>query len=205
MRTTTSRSVLASATGALALSLLLAGCSAGGSDESTDEATSAAPESSSSPSASSDGSAGTGELAQLSSCEDAAERLGDVVAGLTLQQDQSSVTDEAATCAWVGDTSDPSNLEVYALQLQRQDIPESQLQGAAGQTAEQFGAQVVDDERATELGGQAVTGQTDVAGLPVSIGGVAIPTGFVVFTATGTGAASFTPEQALDASFTLID
>jgi len=215
MRTITRTTVLAGTTGALALSLLLAGCtgagSGGGSDESSSTEGGQGAGASSSAS-SSDGGSGdggstelTGALAPLATCDDAGALLGDLVADLALQEAQSSSTEAASTCAWSSDPADAGDVRVIALQLQRQELSAEQIATQADTAAEQVGGSVMEDERAAPFDGAALTGTTEAAGLSVSIGSAVTPEGVVVVSATGSGDAPLTPEESLDAAFLFVE
>lgn len=206
VRATAKKSVLGSATGALALSLLLAGCTGTGSDGAADESSSPEGGQGASASSSDGGSTDlTGALAPLTTCDDAGALLGDLVADLALQEAQSSSTEAASTCAWSSDASDASDIRVIALQLQRQELSAEQIATQADTAAEQIGGSVVDDERAERFDGAALTGTTEAAGLAVSIGSAVTPAGVVVVSATGSGDAPLTPEASLDAAFLFVE
>jgi len=203
--TTTTTAVLATTTGALALSLLLAGCSGTSSDEGGDP--SSAPEAAASQDATTEQGAGglSGELVALASCDDATALLGDLVVDLTLQEEQSSTTEAASTCAWSSDPADIANLRVLALQVQREELDADQRAAQADAAAQQIGGSVVDDERSDEFDGRSITGTADAATFTVSIGSVVTPTGVVVMTATGASGAPLTPEESLDAAFLFVE
>lgn len=204
MRTTTT-TLLAATTGALALSLLLAGCSGSSSDDGGDP--SSAPEAAASQDATTEEGAGglSGELAALASCDDATALLGDLVADLTLQEEQSSTTEAASTCAWSSDPTDIANIRVLAVQVQRQELDAEQRAAQADAAAQQIDGTVVDDERSAGFDGRSLTGSTEAAGLTVSIGSVVTPAGVVVLTATGASGAPLTPEETLDGAFLFVE
>lgn len=208
MRAATKKSVLASATGALALSLLLAGCSGSGSDaedSGSDGSGSGSGDSSSAATAEETTDAAperTGAVPLPADCEEVGTRLGDLVTGL--QPSASSSVDETeAFCTWETAEGDPAGVRRVAFfagigsadELGLDKITES-LPGA---TVEE-----IDDERAAPFDGSTYTASLAQAGLTGTLATVSTPEGGVGVASVGTG--ETTPaEQLVDLTFEFID
>lgn len=208
MRAATKKSVLASATGALALSLLLAGCSGSGSEDSGSDGSgsgSGSGDSSSEATAEETAEAAperTGAVVFPADCEEVGPRLGDLITGL--QPSASSSVDETeAFCTWETAEDDPAGVRRVAFfaglgsaeELGLDKITES-LPGA---TIEE-----IDDERAEPFDGDTFTASMEQAGLSGTLATVSTPEGAVGVASVGTGATA-PAEQLVDLAFEFID
>lgn len=206
MRAATKKSVLASATGALALSLLLAGCSGSGSEDSgSDGSGSGSGDSSSEATAEETAEAAperTGAVEFPADCEEVGPRLGDLITGL--QPSASSSVDETeAFCTWETAEDDPAGVRRVAFfaglgsaeELGLDKITES-LPGA---TIEE-----IDDERAEPFDGDTFTASMEQAGLSGTLATVSTPEGAVGVASVGTGGTA-PAEQLVDLAFEFID
>ena len=211
MRTTTSKTVLASATGALALSLLLAGCSSSGpSDDPTD--TSAGTDSGSSSESSPTASTApekTGTVSLPASCEQAGAALGELVAGLTLDA-VSSVEGTEANCSW-SDGADPAtSVQRVLLLLETEPLDDAEADDLASSTLPGGTVVEADDERVDSFDGRAFL--VDFDGAPIGQQGlgsaafIAAPQGAVaVAQLRKDGSAPVATELVLDTALEFVD
>jgi len=201
MTTTISKTALtAVASGALALTLLLAGCT--GSGDSSDEASGSAR------GGSSDTAEGptTGELADFGSCEDVGTALSDFTEGLELQ-DTSTFEDGAVQCSWATPTAEAAegNITAIVAVAQAQEFAADDITAQGDELASTEGVEESDDERAAAVDGRAFLQSASQTGFSVSGASVVTPHGLFAVTATGAGdTAPYTTEQTLDGAFALI-
>ena len=199
--TTRSRKAVATAaSGALALALLLTGCTGGG--DSDDEASQGATGSST---AAADG--GPGTMVAFDSCDAVGETLGSAVEGLELR-DESTATDEGFQCSWASstdDTTDASAVQAVIAVAQVQEFDADTIAEQADTVAATEGVTAVDDSRAADLDGRAFTQTGESTGILVNGGTVITTHGLFNVTATATTETSLDAEQALDAAFSLIN
>jgi hypothetical protein len=205
--TTTKTAMTVLTSGAVALTLLLAGCT--GSDDSSSE--SSDPSSSASESSAAPESADlTGELA-VTTCADAGEALGSTVEGLDLQED-STEADGQLQCYWAneeataeGDDVDPNAKAVFVV-AQNQEFTAEEIVTQGDAAAEQQGATEVDDERVAAFGGRVFYADPEQSeGLTGSGALVVTPHGvFGVQSATPGDEAPLSSESALDAILLLL-
>ena len=215
MRATTKKSVLASATGALALSLLLAGCSGSGSgsgsgdsgsgDSGSDGSGSSSGDSSSEASAGETADAAparTGALPLPADCEEVGTRLGDLVAGLQPSAG-SSVDETEAFCSWETAEGDPAGVRRVAFVAGLGSADELGLdkitESFPGATVEE-----IDDERAAPFDGSTYTASLAQAGLTGTLAAVSTPEGAVGVGSVGTSEPA-SAEQLVDLTFEFID
>ena len=209
MRATTKKSVLASATGALALSLLLAGCSGSGSGDSGSDGSgsgdSGSGDSSSEASAEEIAEAAperTGALPLPADCEEVGTRLGDLVAGLQPSAG-SSVDETEAFCSWETAEGDPAGVRRVAFFVANGDAYElgfdKNTESLPGATVEE-----IDDERAEPFDGTTYTASLAQAGLTGTLATVSTPEGGVGVASVGTGETA-PAEQLVDLTFEFID
>lgn len=191
------RAVATAASGALALALLLTGCTSGGGpdDEASQGATSAS------------GDGGPGTMVAFDSCEAVGETLGSAVEGLELR-DESTATDEGFQCSWASstdDTTDASAVQAVIAVAQVQEFDADTIAEQADTVAATEGVTAVDDDRAADLDGRAFTQTGESTGILVNGGTVITTHGLFNVTATATDETSLDAEQALDAAFSLIN
>lgn len=199
------RAAAAAASGALALGLLLTGCTsdAGPDDEAGQGSSSGS---------SSDGSAATGDgepgtMIAFESCEAVGETLGSAVEGLELR-DESTATAEGFQCSWASaeaDTTDASTVQAVIAVAQVQEFDAATIAEQADTVAATEGVTAVDDSRATDLDGRAFTQTGENTGILVNGGTVITTHGLFNVTATATSETSLDADQALDAAFSLIN
>jgi hypothetical protein len=191
------RGVATAASGALALALLLTGCTGGG--DSDDAASQGAT------SASGDGEPGT--MMAFDSCEAVGETLGSAVEGLQLR-DESTATAEGFQCSWASSTEDTANasaVQAVIAVAQVQEFDADTIAEQADTVAATEGVTAVDDSRAADLDGRAFTQTGESTGILVNGGTVITTHGLFNVTATATTETSLDAEQALDAAFSLIN
>ena len=191
------RAVATAASGALALALLLTGCTSGGGpdDEASQGATNAT----------GDGEPGT--MVAFDSCEAVGETLGSAVEGLELR-DESTATDEGFQCSWASsteDTTDASAVQAVIAVAQVQEFDADTIAEQADTVAATEGVTAVDDSRAADLDGRAFTQTGESTGILVNGGTVITTHGLFNVTATATTETSLDADQALDAAFSLIN
>ena len=194
------RAVATAASGALALALLLTGCTGGGDPD--DEASQGATGGSA---AASDG--GPGTMVAFDSCEAVGETLGSAIEGLELR-DESTSTDEGFQCSWASsteDTTDTSAVQAVIAVAQVQEFDADTIAEQADTVAATEGVTAVDDSRAADLDGRAFTQTGESTGILVNGGTVITTHGLFNVTATATTETSLDAEQALDAAFSLIN
>ena len=194
------RAVATAASGALALALLLTGCTSGG--DSDDEASQSATGGSA---AAADG--GPGTMVAFGSCEAVGEALGSAIEGLELR-DESTATDEGFQCSWASsteDTTDASAVQAVIAVAQVQEFDADTIAEQADTVAATEGVTAVDDSRAADLDGRAFTQTGESTGILVNGGTVITTHGLFNVTATATTETSLDAEQALDAAFSLIN
>ena len=191
------RAVATAASGALALALLLTGCTSGGGpdDEASQGATSAS------------GDGGPGTMVAFGSCDAVGETLGSAIEGLELR-DESTATDEGFQCSWASsteDTTDASAVQAVIAVAQVQEFDADTIAEQADTVAATEGVTAVDDSRAADLDGRAFTQTGESTGILVNGGTVITTHGLFNVTATATTETSLDAEQALDAAFSLIN
>jgi hypothetical protein len=194
------RAVATAASGALALALLLTGCTSGG--DSDDEASQSATGGSA---AAADG--GPGTMVAFGSCEAVGEALGSAIEGLELR-DESTATDEGFQCSWASsteDTADASAVQAVIAVAQVQEFDADTIAEQADTVAATEGVTAVDDSRAADLDGRAFTQTGESTGILVNGGTVITTHGLFNVTATATTETPLDAEQALDAAFSLIN
>ena len=194
------RAVATAASGALALALLLTGCTGGG--DSDDDASQSATGSST---AAADG--GPGTMVAFDSCEAVGETLGSAIEGLELR-DESTATDEGFQCSWASsteDTTDASAVQAVIAVAQVQEFDADTIAEQADTVAATEGVSAVDDSRAADLDGRAFTQTGESTGILVNGGTVITTHGLFNVTATATTETPLDADQALDAAFSLIN
>ncbi|MBF4580306.1 hypothetical protein [Frigoribacterium sp. VKM Ac-2530] len=194
------RAVATAASGALALALLLTGCTSGG--DSDDEASQSATGGSA---AAADG--GPGTMVAFGSCEAVGEALGSAIEGLELRE-ESTATDEGFQCSWASsteDTTDASAVQAVIAVAQVQEFDADTIAEQADTVAATEGVTAVDDSRAADLDGRAFTQTGESTGILVNGGTVITTHGLFNVTATATSETSLDADQALDAAFSLIN
>jgi hypothetical protein len=179
--TTTKTAMTVLTSGAVALTLLLAGCT--GSDDSSTE--------------SSDPSSSAGEA------------LGSIIEGLDLQ-DESTETDGQLQCSWANSAAnatgeiDPNAQAIVAV-AQKQELDEATITSQSDQIAGQEGVTEVDDARIGDFGGRAFELEAAQEGVTLSGATVITPSGLFALSATGAGdEAPLSPAEALDATLLLL-
>lgn len=203
MRATTKKTVLASTTGALALSLLLAGCTGGGSDSGSDGSSGSAEGGSTSEASTEATPEPTGELALPASCDEVGARMGDLVDGLELTA-QSTISDTEAECTWStpeGDATGFAQVLFYA---------EAGAEGAAGIDSFTDGSlqgatvEELEDDRVDAVDGRAYSASAERDGATGALLGVATDQAGVGVGSIRVGGAA-TPDELLDIAFEFID
>jgi len=205
VRATTKKSVLASATGALALSLLLAGCTGGGSDSGSDGSSGSAgsAEGGSTSEASTEATPErTGELTLPASCDEVAERLGGLVEGLE-PSPTSSITDTRADCQWSSPEGDASGVHRVAVIM---GLGEAGELGLDTVTESLPGAEVeeIDDDRAAAFDGRTYAATIEQDGLSGALSAVSLPDGGVAVADVNT-AGAVGQDELVDLAFEFID
>lgn len=210
MRTTrtTKTAITVVTSGAVALTLLLAGCTGSGDDASSGQS-----DPSGSSSASSSGTAQetgdlTGELA-VTTCAEAGEALGSIIEGLDLQ-DESTEADGQLQCSWANGAAsaegeiDPSAQAIVAV-AQVQELDEATITSQSDQIAGTDGVTEVEDARIGDIGGRAFELEASQEGVSLSGATVVTPNGLFALSATGAGdSAPLSPSEALDATLLLL-
>lgn len=207
MRTikTTKTAMTVVTSGAVALTLLLAGCT-GSSDSNAD---SSDPSSSASESAATQEDRDlTGELA-VTTCADAGEALGSIVEGLDLQ-DESTEAGGQLQCSWANSAAsaegeiDPSAQAIVAV-ARTQELDEATITSQSDQIAGQEGVTEVEDARIGDLGGRAFELEAAQEGVTLAGATVITPHGLFALSATGAGdEAPLSPTEALDSTLLLL-
>jgi hypothetical protein len=195
------RAVATAASGALALALLLTGCTSGG--DSDDEASQGATSGSSGGSSAAAGDGEPGTMIAFGSCE----AVGSAIEGLELR-DESTATDEGFQCSWASsteDTTDASAVQAVIAVAQVQEFDADTIAEQADTVAATEGVTAVDDSRASDLDGRAFTQTGESTGILVNGGTVITTHGLFNVTATATTETSLDADQALDAAFSLIN
>ncbi|WP_396599329.1 hypothetical protein [Frigoribacterium sp. R86507] len=198
MRFTTTPA-LATVTGAVALTLLLAGCTGGGDDSgdagrsSTGQATATADAAE---------QTGRGDIALPADCDTVATVLGQAVEGLTLDATTSEVEDGGAACTWTNE-ADGTRVGFYA---EVEENTEAEMDDAVPDS-DGLSLERVEDDRIDSLGGRLFTGSATADG-PVAGGGAVVvtPHGTVgVLTAAPTGVpVRLDIEQMVDATVAFV-
>jgi hypothetical protein len=193
---------LATVTGAVALTLLLAGCSGGGDDSSetgassSDRATATADAAEES----------TGEFTLPADCDAAGVVLGDLVTGRTLVAETSTVGADEASCTWTSET-DGSRVAFLAT-VKELDQAGMDAEVPTDENVDGLSLEEVDDERADAFGGRAFVATAD-ADSPVVGGGsiVLTPHGLlsVIVAAPAGTTVPLDPARSLDVVFDFVD
>ena len=206
MRVTTKKSVLAGATGALALSLLLSGCTGGGSDS---EPAGGADETSGSSAGGSTTEASaeatperTGDLTLPGDCEEVAARLGGLTEGLE-PSSTNSITDSEATCLWSTPEGDPSGVHRVAFFLGLGEAGELGLDRVS-QSLPGASVEELDDERAAAFDGTTYAATMQQEGLTGVLSVVSTPAGGVGVADVNT-AGTLPQEELVDLAFEFVD
>jgi hypothetical protein len=200
------RAAATAASGALALALLLTGCTGSGDDGSGDEASQGPTAGSGSGSTAAAGDGEPGSMVAFDSCEAVGETLGSAIDGLELR-DESTATDAGFQCTWTspGDTADASTVQAVIAAAEAQELDEAAFAERVATISAAEGVSTVDDGRAADLDGQAFTQTGESAGIQVNGGTVVTPHGLFNVTATATNDTSLDADGALDAAFSLIE
>lgn len=199
------RAVATAASGALALALLLTGCTSGG--DSDDEASQGATGGSGGGSSAAAGDGEPGTMIAFGSCDAVGEALGSAIEGLELR-DESTATDEGFQCSWASsteDTTEASAVQAVIAVAQVQEFDADTIAEQADTVAATEGVTAVDDSRAADLDGRAFTQTGESTGILVNGGTVITTHGLFNVTATATTETSLDADQALDAAFSLIN
>ncbi|WP_314102373.1 hypothetical protein [uncultured Frigoribacterium sp.] len=200
------RAVATAASGALALALLLTGCTSGG--DSDDEASQGATGGSGGGSSAAAGDGEPGSVKTFASCDEVGEVVGDALDGLALR-DESTVVEEGFSCAWSSaEMNEEGNPEraVFAL-AQAQEFDADVIEEQANAVAASGEVTPVDDARASDVQGRAFVQNGETTGLNANGGTVVTPHG--IFTVTATTLLTLEPslsgEEALDSTFALMN
>jgi hypothetical protein len=201
MRFTTTPA-LATVTGAVALTLLLAGCTAG-DDESGDAGRSSAGQATATADAA---ERSEGEFTLPADCDAVGVVLGDLVTGRTLVSETSTVSTDEASCTWTSE-ADGSRVGFIAT-VKELDEAGMDAEVPDEGTVDGLSLDQVDDERVDEFGGRAFVATAD-EGAPVVGGGsiVLTPHGLLsIFVAAPAGTAvPLEPTRALDVVLDFVD
>ncbi|ROS48842.1 hypothetical protein [Frigoribacterium sp. PhB24] len=200
MRSRSDKTALTTITGAVALVLLLAGCT-GGDDDPGD----AGPSSSAgraTATADADEQTGRGDVALPADCDTVATALGGAVEGLTLDSTTSRVEDGEAACTWTSEV-DRTRIGFYA---QVAEYTEAEMD-AALPDSDGLSLERVENDDVDSLGGRLYVGSA-TPDAPVSGGGAVIitPHGTVgVLAAAPAGSATrLDTDQMVDASLAFV-
>ena len=207
MRTikTTKTAMTVVTSGAVALTLLLAGCTGSGDSESSGDSSSSA-----SASSAPEERDLTGELA-VTTCADAGDSLGSTVEGLDLQDD-STESDAQLQCYWAneeatadGDEVSPDAAAVFFV-AQKQEFTAEEIVTQGDAAAAQQGASEIEDDRVAAFGGRAFYADPAQSDTLVSSGALVVtPHGvFGVQSASPGDEAPISSERALDATLQLL-
>lgn len=201
MRFTTTPA-LATVTGAVALTLLLAGCTGGGDDSgdaggpSTGQATATADAA----------EQASGEFTLPADCDAAGVVLGDLVTGRTLVAETSTIGDDEASCTWTSE-ADGSRVGFIAT-VKELDAAGMDAEVPTQENIDGLSLAQVDDERVDAFDGRAFVATAD-ADAPVVGGGsvVLTPHGLLsIFVAAPVGTeAPLEPARALDVVLDFLD
>lgn len=200
--TFTIKPALTTATGVVALTFLLAGCT-GGADSPDADAT---PRGGATATADAAESASTGEFTLPADCDAAAAVLGDALGDRALDTAASSVTADQATCTWTSAT-DGSRMGFIA---QAKELDEAGMDAEVPRDSRVEGLTLepADDERVDAFGGRAFLA-TAAEGSPVVGGGafLATPHGLlsIIAAAPAGTPVTVTPEQSLDLALAFVD
>ncbi|NII51736.1 hypothetical protein [Frigoribacterium endophyticum] len=217
MTTTTSRAALtALTTGALALELLLTGCTAGGDDSgdvSGGSSEGSGDSSSSSDSAGgSDGSAPeaeapeSGTLTSFASCDEVGTALGGAIDGLELQEG-GSTSASSVQCIWSTPGVEPQEGSAIIALASAQELDAAAIDEQVSQITASEGTESVDDGLASAVGGRAFVSTIDQADVPTTQASVITPHGLVIVgsTAAGEGDEPLSTDDTLALTYALLD
>ena len=216
MTTTTSRTALtALTTGALALGLLLTGCTAGG-DDSGDASGGSSAGSDGGGGDSSDGGAGgsapaaeapeSGTLTSFASCDEVGTALGGAIDGLELQ-DGGSTSASSVQCIWSTPGVEPQEGSAIIALASAQELDAAAIDEQVSQITASEGTESVDDGLASAVGGRAFVSTIDQADVPTTQASVITPHGLVIVgsTAAGEGDEPLSTDDTLALTYALLD
>ena len=202
MRMTTTPA-LSTVVGAVAVTLLLAGCTGGGAD-SGDAGRSSSPGQATATADAADQP--TGEFTLPADCEAAGAVLGDLVTGRTLVAETSTIGSDEANCTWTSE-ADGSRVGFIAT-VQELDQAGMDAEVPAGGGVDGLSLEQVEDERADAFDGRAFVA-TAQDGSPVVGGGSILltPHGLlsVIVAAPAGSTAPIDPARSLDLVFDFLD
>jgi len=220
MTTTTSRTALtALTTGALALGLLLTGCTAGGDDSGDASGGSSAGSDGVSGGGggdSSDGGAGgsapaaeapeSGTLTSFASCDEVGTALGGAIDGLELQ-DGGSTSASSVQCIWSTPGVEPQEGSAIIALASAQELDAAAIDEQVSQITASEGTESVDDGLASAVGGRAFVSTIDQADVPTTQASVITPHGLVIVgsTAAGEGDEPLSTDDTLALTYALLD
>ena len=217
MTTTTSRAALtALTTGALALGLLLTGCTAGGDDSGDASGGSSAGSDGSGGGDSSDGGAGgsapaaeapeSGTLTSFASCDEVGTALGGAIDGLELQ-DGGSTSASSVQCIWSTPGVEPQEGSAIIALASAQELDAAAIDEQVSQITASEGTESVDDGLASAVGGRAFVSTIDQADVPTTQASVITPHGLVIVgsTAAGEGDEPLSTDDTLALTYALLD
>jgi len=216
MTTTTSRTALtALTTGALALGLLLTGCTAGG-DDSGDASGGSSAGSDGGSGDSSDSSDGgsapaaeapeSGTLTSFASCDEVGTALGGAIDGLELQ-DGGSTSASSVQCIWSTPGVEPQEGSAIIALASAQELDAAAIDEQVSQITASEGTESVDDGLASAVGGRAFVSTIDQADVPTTQASVITPHGLVIVgsTAAGEGDEPLSTDDTLALTYALLD
>ena len=213
MTTTTSRAALtALTTGALALGLLLTGCTAGGDDSGDPNGGSSA---GSDGGGDSDGAGGSvpeaeapesGTLTSFASCDEVGTALGGSIDGLELQEG-GSTSASSVQCIWSTPGVEPQEGSAIIALASAQELDAAAIDEQVSQITASEGTESVDDGLASAVGGRAFVSTIDQADVPTTQASVITPHGLVIVgsTAAGEGDEPLSTDDTLALTYALLD
>ena len=216
MTTTTSRAALtALTTGALALGLLLTGCTAGGDDSGDASGGSSAGSDGGGDSDGAGGSGGSvpeaeapqsGTLTSFASCDEVGTALGGSIDGLELQEG-GSTSASSVQCIWSTPGVEPQEGSAIIALASAQELDAAAIDEQVSQITASEGTESVDDGLASAVGGRAFVSTIDQADVPTTQASVITPHGLVIVgsTAAGDGDEPLSTDDTLALTYALLD
>ncbi|KQR44144.1 hypothetical protein ASF82_11520 [Frigoribacterium sp. Leaf164] len=213
MTTTTSRAALtALTTGALALGLVLTGCTAGGDDSGDASGGSSAGSDGSGSGSGSGGSAleaeapRSGTLTSFASCDEVGTALGGSIDGLELQEG-GSTSASSVQCIWSTPGVEPQEGSAIIALASAQELDAAAIDEQVSQITASEGTESVDDGLASAVGGRAFVSTIDQADVPTTQASVITPHGLVIVgsTAAGEGDEPLSTDDTLALTYALLD
>ena len=216
MTTTTSRAALtALTTGALALGLLLTGCTADGDDSGDASGGSSAGSDGGGDSDGAGGSGGSvpeaeapesGTLTSFASCDEVGTALGGSIDGLELQEG-GSTSASSVQCIWSTPGVEPQEGSAIIALASAQELDAAAIDEQVSQITASEGTESVDDGLASAVGGRAFVSTIDQADVPTTQASVITPHGLVIVgsTAAGEGDEPLSTDDTLALTYALLD